>query len=287
MKKIFVSILCAVLISAPIFASACNNNGNEELSDKKLAIIANLNEYVQTQKEAGVYDERDSDVVAKIITNITADINKAEDEDTVDKLYHNAVTQLNGVETVDKYKLNSIADITQYINDLTDSGFYNWNACDLLTDIINQAIYEINSAESKDMVDKVILQIRQQAEAVETVRRVGQFVTLREAFEKGYITHSDLLEISDYHANYPGAEIDDEKAEYAIKQSFVELNNEEFPDKTVDDVVISSYFGNYNGFYVLQIDNFDAHYPDVMYDYIVDEVVIAVSGPEPIAWYLI
>lgn len=118
----------------------------------------------------------------------------------------------------------------------------------------------------------------------EEIVSVGEFITLREAYNSGYVTRDDIMEmcyhrlgavyelpegLTDFEADDPDnwVEVDytprnaelaplDEQTEQDIKNSFYALHRdedknagEEYPPESID----LQYFGLFNGYYILRI----------------------------------
>ena len=82
----------------------------------------------------------------------------------------------------------------------------------------------------------------------------GKFYSLRQAYEKGLITHEELEIIADYHNNDKRLELTDKKIIKKIKNLYAkELreNDETFSNITSDEIGISSFYGAYGNCYVV------------------------------------
>ena len=126
----------------------------------------------------------------------------------------------------------------------------------------------------------------------ENIEAVGEFMTLREAYNSGYITKDDIMEMSYYSlgAVYKIPEgltgtdafnsdnwekIDyiprtqelvplDEQTERDIKNSYFALNSNEFEaeGKNYDpDILYLTYYGQSNGYYIVKIKSDILNYP--------------------------
>lgn len=110
------------------------------------------------------------------------------------------------------------------------------------------------------------------------VKKVGNFYTLREAYDKGLLLKEDLeniayyyneLEISDFNPIPKNPDVIDKETEKIIKKMYLEkiLNNKNI---SVNVVNLYNYYGTYNGNIALSIT--DDYY---VYDYLCqDEYII-------------
>ena len=84
----------------------------------------------------------------------------------------------------------------------------------------------------------------------------GKFYSLRQAYEKGLITHEELEIIADYHHDKIRLELTDKKIIKKIKNLYAkELreNDETFSNITSDEIGISSFYGAYGNCYVVYL----------------------------------
>ena len=88
-------------------------------------------------------------------------------------------------------------------------------------------------------------------------KETGKFYSLRQAYEKGLITHEELEIIADYHNNGIRLELTDKKIIRKIKNLYAkELreNDETFSDITSDEIGIRRFYGVYGNCYVVLLD---------------------------------
>lgn len=86
----------------------------------------------------------------------------------------------------------------------------------------------------------------------------GELLGLKEAYDRGLLTEDDLQEIANYHNDaiaYPESIPDDIAG--LIKETYLyQLRNENgAEDATVGDIDIKKYYGEYDGAYVVIIDD--------------------------------
>ena len=88
-------------------------------------------------------------------------------------------------------------------------------------------------------------------------KETGKFYSLRQAYEKGLITHEELEIIADYHNNGIRLELTDKKIIRKIENLYVKELREEYEnlsDITVEDVYIHCFYGVYRNSYVVVLD---------------------------------
>lgn len=285
MKKL-ITIMCACFFLMLGICGCGKMESKQELTTYKLDKINDLTIYVDELKDNFDYDTSDYQLMLNILENAIQHITDAEKRDEVNEIYNDAILAVNSIDKLYNYKFSVVNQIVNYLSENYNDNFYSWYASENLIDILKEVILQIINADNRDEVDKIYLEAVNQIDNIKPCIYSGRLLTLKEAYNEGYITYENLLDIAKAaDSEYP-QEISDEKVIYSIKKSFCELKKGEYPDKTVEDVHIISFFGNYNGLYVVQISNFNADYPDVSYDYVVDNVVIHISGPEPLVWCL-
>lgn len=101
-----------------------------------------------------------------------------------------------------------------------------------------------------------------------SVKVSGQFYTLRQAYENGWLNEDDLKSIADYHNNkktYPIPLSNEE--EVAIKETAAfEVRSDERnqrPDAGAEEFFISEYYGVYNDCYAVIIDDSYVMFPGI------------------------
>ena len=108
----------------------------------------------------------------------------------------------------------------------------------------------------------------QQKEVVDG--EMGKFYSLQEAYDNSWISKKNLKAIAKYHnksKTYPVALTDEE--ETAIKEAAareVSSDARNRPDAKAEDFVILKYYGNYNGYYAIIIQDTTTLAPAVMID---------------------
>lgn len=277
-----------VLVCLLLCICGCSNIDKEkELTAYKLSKVSELTLYVDNLKGNSDYDIADCQLMSEILQDAIKQIANAKNIEDVDKIYNGAMLSLNCIDTMDNHKFAVVNKLTGFISEKVKNNFYNWQALEKITNTLQQAIQDITSSQSKTVIDEVYSKAVVEVNNIEPCNSNGRLLELKDAFEQGYITHNDLLDIAKIAHVEDKPEITEEKVLNAIKNCFCQMKKDEYPDKTAEDVHIKMYFGNYNGVYVIQIPDFDADYPTVSYDYIVDGVTITLSGPEPLVWILI
>ncbi len=147
----------------------------------------------------------------------------------------------------------------------------------------------------------------------EEIVAVGEFITLREAYNSGYVTRDDIMEMC-YHrlgAVYElpeGLTLDDiestdrdnwvevdytprnaelapldEQTEQDIKNSYYALNREGFTvlgQQYGPDSLDVKYYGQFNGCYIVKIYGETFGYPDVIYTVDYDGIVFMENNTE-------
>ena len=109
-----------------------------------------------------------------------------------------------------------------------------------------------------------------------------EYYELEDAFKKGLLNRDELQEIADVlngikqpeHTYNDGYEI-------AVQKSHLETLINIVPDAEIEDIDVSFYFNNKNGYIVRVRDKF-TDYPDVVEEIIIDNIVITYSGPKPL-----
>ena len=97
----------------------------------------------------------------------------------------------------------------------------------------------------------------------------GEFYSVKEAFEAGYLTKSDLKSIAGYYnnrENCPDAldkEVKDAIIRTACEEARLGISEAEVRP---EDFEISAYYGNYNNCYAVKIKSEYIGYPEVVVD---------------------
>ena len=117
-----------------------------------------------------------------------------------------------------------------------------------------------------------------------------KFYTLQEAYKKHYLSKEDLVTISESFSKYEETDLEHQEnvkkdyLEYYYKKHFKE-DAKRYPDATADDIDIWKYWGEYNGFVVVQISNpHSGQYAALVETITVAGVEITYSGPDLLVW---
>lgn len=116
-----------------------------------------------------------------------------------------------------------------------------------------------------------------------------KFYTLKEAYSKHYLSKEDLETIAESWFSYEKSDLEHQEGikkdylEYYYKKHFKE-DAKRYPDATVDDIDIWRYWGEYNGFVVVQISNPKSQYAGLVETITVAGVEIEYSGPDLLVW---
>lgn len=102
----------------------------------------------------------------------------------------------------------------------------------------------------------------------------GDFYSLQEAYNNGWLTKEDLQTIANHHTNPEQGPKLSEKTERAIKETRaydlrygVETGgNIKEPSATVKDVIVTGYYGEYNGLFAVMITDAYTYTNDAIRD---------------------
>ena len=114
-----------------------------------------------------------------------------------------------------------------------------------------------------------------------------KFYTLKEAYRKHYLSKEDLETIAESRFSYEETDL---KHQENVKKDYLEYYKKHFesakryPDVTVDDIDIWRYWGEYNGFVVVQISNPHSGYAGLVETITVAGIEIEYSGPDLLVW---
>ena len=115
-----------------------------------------------------------------------------------------------------------------------------------------------------------------------------KFYTLEEAYKKHYLTKDDLTALaterhdSDLDSKIQEDLLKDYLEYYQSTHHDESLNR--YPDYTADDFSIIKYWGEYQGYIVVQIHNPGELYPQVGRTITVAGIEIGYTAPEPLVW---
>ena len=115
-----------------------------------------------------------------------------------------------------------------------------------------------------------------------------KFYTLQEAYKKHYLTKEDLEKISESFSKYEVTDLEYQenvKKDYLgyYKKNFKE-DAKRYPDATIDDIDICRYWGEYNGFVVVQMSGPKSQYAGLVETITVAGIEIEYSGPDLLVW---
>lgn len=115
----------------------------------------------------------------------------------------------------------------------------------------------------------------------------GEFFTLQQAYDGGYLSREDLQNIASYHnnnKNYP-ENLKEEIAEAIKKDWAKKLSDSDNSTEvlTAEDIAINEYYGTYSGSVAIIVDRKDAQYIDkyAPYSKEIGEVSFSYSYPRP------
>ena len=128
----------------------------------------------------------------------------------------------------------------------------------------------------------------------------GEFYTLQEAYDSGYLTREDLLSIAYYHNggiteneelishDFTPKQKNSEGISELIKNSIINLYKttylSDLKDVSNKDIIIDQYYGTYNATVALQISDQFSGIPGIVYVNTVANVNFIIKGREPIIW---
>lgn len=114
--------------------------------------------------------------------------------------------------------------------------------------------------------------------------KIGKMYTLKEAYDKKYISKNDILNIYNNYTNHNKELVLDKKIELKILNDRLvglkEVNN----DAMLEDISIYGYYGNYNNSYVIRLTDTFTDYTDVIKELLIDDILFQYSGPSFLVW---
>lgn len=128
---------------------------------------------------------------------------------------------------------------------------------------------------------------------------VGTFYSLKEAYNNGVLTQNDLKNIA-YYLNdnsdddtfvpaplspvYLSDELENNIKMTAVYGLHTRAENSK-PEATIDDVTIIGYYGTYNDYIAVRLNDNFSDYPDVVYEMEIDGVTFIYSGANVTIWH--
>lgn len=113
---------------------------------------------------------------------------------------------------------------------------------------------------------------------------LGKMYTLKEAYDKNYISDDDIKDIYNNYTNSNKKLTLDKKIELKILNDRLvglkETNNEAL----LEDISIYGYYGNYNNSYVIRLSDTYNDYPEVIEELKINDVIFQYSGPSFLVW---
>ena len=109
-----------------------------------------------------------------------------------------------------------------------------------------------------------------------------EYYEIEDAFNSGLLNSDELQEIADVFNGIKQPEyIYNRGYEIAVQKKHLESLINNGSDARIEDIDVSFYFDNKNGYVVRVRDEF-TDYPDVIKEIIIDNIVITYSGPKPV-----
>ena len=109
-----------------------------------------------------------------------------------------------------------------------------------------------------------------------------EYYEIEDAFNSGLLNSDELQEIADVFNGIKQPEyIYNRGYEIAVQKKHLESLINNGSDARIEDIDVSFYFDNKNGYVVRVKDKF-TDYPDVVKEIIIDNIVITYSGPKPV-----
>ncbi len=191
------------------------------------------------------------------------------------------------VNNLEQDRVNAITSIETYAE---GKGQENYSAENWLRieEIVSEGKHAILLCQSIAEIEDIITSTKQEIDGVLVADVLeGQFCSLQEAYESNILTKSDLKSIADTPRNIAKDNVIkiSDKVQYAIKNTYIQLENQLYGSVyTIEEIIITSFFGKYNDSYVVKVTSNDCEYPAVDYKYVIGGVVITYTPPEIIVW---
>ena len=113
---------------------------------------------------------------------------------------------------------------------------------------------------------------------------LGKMYTLKEAYDKNYISDGDLKEIYNNYTNSNKKLSLEKKIELKILNDGLVALKKHQNDASLDDIFIYGYYGNYNNSYVIRLSDTLSDYPAVVKELIINDVIFQYNGPTFLVW---
>ncbi len=113
---------------------------------------------------------------------------------------------------------------------------------------------------------------------------LGKMYTLKEAYDKNYISVDDIKEIYNNYTNSNKKLTLDKKIELKILNDRLVVLKETNNDALLEDISIYGYYGNYNNSYVIRLSDTYNDYPEVIEELKINDVIFQYSGPSFLVW---
>lgn len=114
--------------------------------------------------------------------------------------------------------------------------------------------------------------------------KLGKMYTLKEAYDRKYISKNDVLSIYNNYTNTNKELTLDKIIELKILNDRLTTLKEVKNDAMLEDISIYGYYGNYNNSYVIRLTDSFSEYPAVVRELIIDDIVFGYSGPAFLVW---
>ena len=264
MKKSIIPILSVVLL---VLCVACNPH-SEDIAEYKYFAKEQITSYVQ---KSGFHKEKDK-FIYEILDEYVDQIELSNSKEEIDNLVK------SGKERIIKtYKNYMIVSLTTYKNYKIESNFYSGaNFIKLIGEVDSFMASNFNDKASIDVEYKKCLK---EMDSIEILEVSGNFYSLEDAYKNEKLTKDDLILISKDQFEVEELDL---KTQTAIKTDFLKLIDEK--EYSVDDIVISHFFGKYQGCYVVQIKDKYHDYPAESLQCVISDIVINYSGPKLLVW---
>lgn len=198
------------------------------------------------------------------------------------------------VELID-YKTTAIDNLFSYVKNVMEENYYSENAYVSILDILQESITHINVADSIANIDIVLKESKEKIAAISTIEILGEFYTLQEAYDKGYLSVEDLQRLAavpeKIDINHLPSKIIKSVKQLYFNKYIVDATDENgnllYPYAKLEDLTndVIDYYGECNGVYCFRF--WDAEYPEGTPDdcpEIIGGVKFYITGPNYIIW---
>lgn len=195
----------------------------------------------------------------------------------------NVESDSNRKKILEDYKRYAVSDIISYEEDKIAKNFYSGAGYSKLNDIVECTTIKINIANEMANIDIICVEAKKEMDMVDKIDLEGYFYSLQDAYTNGKLTIANIQTIATSRLDVNQLGI---KEQLAIKTSYLNLLKKEIDGKDflVEDISIMSYYGEYNGCYVVQIGDSYSDYPAEMLKCVISNIVINFSGPSILVW---